>query len=573
MIPAWNAHSNAHRSHLIELKTGLPSGGVRAIFRRSSRMLRLITVFCLLLAVPVLGILGSWLALDAQALAILQHQLQTVLPEYAGASLLLSVCVALGVALVGGATAAAVSLFDFPGRRFFEWGLLLPMAMPAYVAAYAYTDALQYSGALQVWLRELTGAQGALWPDVRSLPGAVALFVLCLYPYVYLLTRTALNERGVALMEAARMLGAGTLRRVREVALPLARPALAAGVALALMETLADYGVGAYFGLTTLTTGVYKAWLVMNDKTASAQLASVLLLAVAGLLWLERRAQAKLRFASSRSGALHSAEARPLPLRGAAAWAVVLLCALPILLGFVVPVGVLLKLMWQEALYAELGLPLARFAQWSLSSLKLAGLAALFAVLLALVLAYLGRVRDAGSALLGVSTRIVSLGYAVPGAVIAIGILLPLGWLQQHVPQLGLTAVVTGTITGLMYAYLVRFSGVALQSLEAGYARISPTVDETARMLGASRARLFFELHAPLLARSAWAAALLVFVDVMKELPATLVLRPFNSDTLAVVAYQLARDERLGEAALPSLAIVLVGLIPVIMLSRAMRRG
>ncbi len=541
-------------------------------------MLRLVTLFCLLLTVPVLGILGSWLALDAQALDILSHQLQTVLPEYAWASLLLSVSVALGVALLGGAAAAAVSLFDFPGRRFFEWGLLLPMAMPAYVAAYAYTDALQYSGPLQTWLRALTGAQGALWPDVRSLPGAIALFVLCLYPYVYLLARTALTERGVALMEAARMLGAGTLRRVREVALPLARPALAAGIALALMETLADYGVGAYFGLTTLTTGVYKAWLVMNDKTAAAQLASVLLVAVAGLLWLEQRAQARLRFASSRSGALHAAEARPLALRGWPALGAWLMCALPIVLGFVLPVLVLLRLLWQEALHNELGLPLERFVQWSVSSLKLAGLAALLAVALALVLAWLGRAgRLAGGAgrdpLLQASSRVVSLGYAVPGAVIAIGILLPLGWLQERWPSLGLPALMTGTILGLLYAYMVRFSGVALQSLEAGYARISPTMDETARMLGASRRRLFLEVHAPLLARSALAAALLVFVDVMKELPVTLVLRPFNSDTLAVVAYQLARDERLGEAALPSLAIVLVGLIPVIMLSRAMRRG
>jgi iron(III) transport system permease protein len=540
-------------------------------------MLRLVTLFCLLLAIPVLGILASWLALDAQALATLQHQLETVLPEYAGASLLLSVSVALGVAVLGGATAAAVSLFDFPGRRFFEWGLLLPMAMPAYVAAYAYTDALQYSGPLQSWLRALTGAQGALWPDVRSLQGAIALFVLCLYPYVYLLTRAALTERGVALMEAARMLGAGTLRRVREVALPLARPALAAGVALALMETLADYGVGAYFGLTTLTTGVYKAWLVMDDKTAAAQLASVLLLAVAGLLWLERRAQARLRFSSSRAGALHAAEARPLPLRGLHAAAAWLLCALPILLGFIVPVLVLLRLLWQEAQHNELGLPLERFGQWSLTSLKLAGLAALLAVALALVLAWLARVRRGGGMargpLLHAATRVVSLGYAVPGAVIAIGILLPLGWVQQRWPELGLPALLTGTILGLLYAYMVRFSGVALQSLEAGYARISPTVDETARMLGASRMRLFLELHAPLLARSALAAALLVFVDVMKELPATLVLRPFNSDTLAVVAYQLARDERLGEAALPSLAIVVVGLMPVILLSRAMRRA
>ncbi|MBT9492959.1 MAG: iron ABC transporter permease [Paucibacter sp.] len=534
-------------------------------------MLRLITVFCLLLAVPVLGILGSWFNLDQQAWGVLQHQFATVLPEYAGSSLLLSVSVGLGVALLGGATAAAISLFEFPGRKWFEWALLLPMAMPAYVAAYAYTDALQYSGAVQTWLRGLTGAQGALWSDVRSLPGAVVLFVLCLYPYVYLLTRTALQERGVTLMETARILGAGTWRRVREVALPLARPALAAGVALALMETLADYGVGAYFGLSTLTTGIYKAWLVMNDRMAAAQLASILLLAVAALLLFERRAQAKLRFASSRSGAQHAAEARPLPLRGWAAAGAVLLCGLPVLLGFVLPVLALLKLMYWEARYGEFGLPMARFAGWAWTSLSLAGISALLAVGLALVLAYAARIA-AGGRLLAGATRVVSLGYAVPGAVIAVGILLPLGWLQQNFPQLGLTAIVTGTSAGLIYAYLVRFSGVALQSVEAGYARISPTVDETARLLGASRQRLFLRLHAPLLARSALAAALLVFVDVMKELPATLVLRPFNSDTLAVVAYQLARDERLGEAALPSLAIVLVGLVPVLMLSRAMRR-
>jgi len=535
-------------------------------------MLRLITLACFALALPVLGILGSWLALDAQSWAMLQHQFATVLPAYAWASLLLCAGVGLGVVLLGGATAAAVSLFDFPGRRVFEWALLLPMAMPAYVAAYAYTDALQYGGMLQMSLRAWTGAQGALWPDVRSLPGAIALFVFCLYPYVYLLTRTALNERAVGLMETARLLGAGTLRRVREVALPLARPALAAGLALALMETLADYGVGAYFGLTTLTTGIYKAWLVMNDRMAAAQLASVLLLLVAALLYLERRSQARLRFTGSRSGAQHAADARPMRLRGWAALAAWLICSLPILLGFVLPVVALLKLMWQEAHYGEFGLPLARFVEWSLSSLKLAGISSVLAVAIALLLAYAQRM-SAGGAWLAGATRIVSLGYAVPGAVIAVGILLPLGWLQEYAPQLGLTSIITGSITGLVYAYLVRFSGVALQSVEAGYSRISRNVDETARLLGAGRRRLFMELHAPLLARSALAAALLVFVDVMKELPATLVLRPFNSDTLAVVAYQLARDERLGEAALPSLAIVIVGLVPVLMLSRALRRG
>ncbi len=532
-------------------------------------MSRLLTLACLLLAVPVLGVLGSWLALDAASLAVLRHQFETVLPEYALNSLLLALLVALGVALLGGATAALVALFEFPLRRVFEWALLLPLAMPAYVLAYAATDFLQFSGPLQTWLRALSGAQGALWPDVRSLWGAAAMFILCLYPYVYLLTRAALGERAVPLMEAARLLGAGTLRRVREVALPLARPALAAGVALALMETLADYGVGSYFGLATFTTGIYKAWLVMFDRDAAAQLASLLLLLVALLLWVEQRAQKRLRFAATRAGAVHAAEARAIELRGGRAALAVAACALPVLLGFVLPVAVLLRLVWLEAANAEFGLPLARFAQWAWTSFKLAGIAALLATAAALALGFALRLRESGA--LRAAARVVSLGYAVPGAVIAVGILLPVGWLQARFPQAGTTALVTGTLFGLMYAYLVRFSAVALQSVEAGYARVPPSVDETARMLGASRRRLFAELHAPLLRRAGLAALLLVFVDVMKELPATLVLRPFNSDTLAVVAYQLARDERLGEAALPSLAIVVVGLLPVLLLSRSLR--
>ncbi len=536
---------------------------------------RLLTLFCVLLALPVAGVLGSWFTLDAAGLALLQHQFATVLPQYALNSFWLALGVAAGVALLGGATAAAVSLFDFPGRRHFEWALLLPLAMPAYVLAYAYTDFLQFSGPLQTALRGWSGRQGALWPDVRSLWGGALLFVLSLYPYVYLLTRAALQERGVPLMEAARLLGAGTWRRVCEVALPLARPALAAGVALALMETLADYGVGSYFGLQTFTTGIYKAWLVMNDRDAAAQLASLLLLVIAVLTWLEQRAQARLRFATARPGGALAADARPLRLRGARAALAFGLCALPVLLGFLLPVAVLLRLLWQEAVYAEFGLPLARFAAWAWNSFRLAGVAAVLATLLALALGFTLRLRPRhqGGRTLAVAVRVVSLGYAVPGAVIAVGILLPVGWLQQHAPGLALPALMTGTIFGLMYAYLVRFSAVALQSVEAGYSRVPLSVDETARMLGAGRGRLLRELHLPLLRRSVVVAALLVFVDVMKELPATLVLRPFDSDTLAVVAYQLARDERLGEAALPALAIVVVGLLPVLLLSRTLRKA
>jgi iron(III) transport system permease protein len=531
----------------------------------------LLTPLCLLLALPVLGVLGAWATLDEAALAVLAHQWQTVLPEYALQSAGLALCVGLGVMVLGSATAALVTLFDFRGRRVFEWALLLPLAMPAYVLAYAWTDALQFSGPLQTALREAFGWRGALWPDVRSFWGAVALFVLCLYPYVYLLVRAALGERAVRLMEAARLLGAPMRRRVLQVALPMARPALAAGVALALMETLADYGVGAYFGLSTFSTGIYKAWLVMNDRIAAAQLAAVLLLVVGGLLLAERAAQRQLRFASSRAG-VTSAEARPAVLRGGsevAAWAV---CGVPVLLGFALPVLWLGRMLWQEANHSDFGLPLARFAEWAWASFRLAGGAALAATLLALALGFALRQKGGvGAALLQPAARVLSLGYAVPGAVIAVGILIPAGWVQARWPEAGVAALVTGTAFGLLYAYLVRFSAVALQSVEAGYARVPAAIDETARMLGSGPLRLFTRLHLPLLQRSALAAALLVFVDVMKELPATLVLRPFGSDTLAVVAYNFARDERLAEAALPSLAIVAVGLIPVVMLSRALR--
>lgn len=531
----------------------------------------LLTLLCLLLALPVVGVLAAWLGLDAKAMGTLAHQATTVLPGYLGQSVALALGVALGVMGLGTATAVAVTLFDFPGRRVFEWALLLPLAMPAYVLAYAMTDALQPSGPLQAWLRVQSGSTGALWPDVRSLGGAVVLFVLTLYPYVYLLARAALGERAVQLLEAARLLGAGLWRRVVGVALPLARPAITAGVALAVMETLADYGVGAYFGLATFSTGIFKAWLVMDDRVAAAQLASLLLGVVALLLWVEKRAQRRLRYGTSRQGG-SSAEAQPLRLRGRAAAAAFGLCAVPVLLGFVLPVAWLLWMLWLEVRYAEFGLPLDRFAGWAWASFRLAATAAALATALALALGF--ALRSIGGVRPGVlapAAGLLSLGYAVPGTVLAVGILAPVGLIQSTWPQAPATALVTGSVFGVMAAYLSRFSAVALQSVQAGYARISPTVDETARLLGAGRWRVFARLHLPLLRRSALAAGLLVFVDVMKELPATLMLRPFGSDTLAVVAHNFARDERLGEAALPSLAIVAVGLIPVLLLSAAMR--
>jgi len=524
----------------------------------------LLILLALVLTAPVLSIGASWLQFDAVASDVLGQMAQTVLPEYVWSSLWLCLAVAAGVALVGMATACAVTLFDFPGRRVFEWALLLPLAMPAYVVAYAYTDFLQFSGPLQVWLREAFGLRGRVFPEIRSLWGAVWVFTFTLYPYVYLLARTALSERAAHLMEAARLLGAPLGRRIREVALPLARPAVAAGVALALMETLADFGVVSYFGVFTFTAGIYKAWLVMDLPQAAAQLATFLLALVALLLWLEHRAQARLRFASTRGGR-GGDEARPVRLqrgRRLLAW---LVCGLPIVFGFVLPVGFMLRPLiggWEA-------LPWQAFMGWTRNSLWLAGLSAALATAVALGLAFAQRSAP-GRLTRGVA-QLASLGYAMPGAVVVVGLLLPLGWLQRTWPDAGMGYVVTATVTGIVWAYLVRFSAVALQSVQSGYARVPSSLDESARMLGTTGAALLTRVHWPLLRRSTAAAALLVFVDVMKELPATLVLRPFNSDTLAVVTYQLARDERLGEAALPALTLVLVGLLPVILLSRALR--
>ena len=523
-------------------------------------------LLALALSLPVLSVLGSWLQWTPQTADLLREMARTVLPDYARTSLLLCLLVAVGVTLLGLGAAVAVSLFDFRGRASFEWLLLLPLAMPAYVVAYAYTDFLQFSGPLQQALREAFGWRGALWPDVRSVWGAALVFTLTLYPYVYLLARTALLERAGGLMEAARLLGASWPRRLREVALPLARPAVAAGVALALMETLADFGVSSYFGIQTFTAGIYKAWLAMDERVLAAQLATVLLLWVGLLLWLEQRAQRRLRFAPARLDRQGSADAQPLRLQGSAqtlAWA---LCALPVLLGFVLPVLILL----QSLATSEVAQPWDRFGQWAWHSLRLGGLTALLAVAVALALAFTQRQHP--SALGRGVTQLVGVGYAIPGAVVVVGLLLPVAWLQQLWPASSAAAWITATSLGLVWAYLVRFGAVALQSVHSGYARLAPSLDDASRMLGVTGWGLLRQVHLPLLRRTLVAALLLVFVDVMKELPATLVLRPFNSDTLAVVAYQLARDERLGEAALPALALVLVGLIPVILLSRTLGR-
>ncbi len=496
------------------------------------------------------------------------HLAQTVLPEYILNSLLLCLGVGTGVALLGVTTAWLTAMHEFPGRRYFEWALVLPLAMPAYVMAYVYTDFLQFVGPVQTTLRETFGwDHGEYWfPDIRSLPGAILMFVCVLYPYVYLLARAAFLERASGMLEAARTLGMGPWQGFVSVSLPLARPAIAAGIALALMETLADYGTVAYFAVSTFTTGIYRAWFSLGDRVAAAQLAAMLLSFVLFLLMVERVSRGRARYHNT------TGRNRPMPgakLGGATALLAVLACATPLLLGFVLPAALLLRMALTEG-DAQFG---ERFLMLSRNSFVLAGITASIGVFLALLMAYGARLSK--SAFARGLNRLVGLGYAVPGAVIAVGVLIPVtrldNWLAgqwEHWFGTNPGLLLTGGIAALIYAYLVRFLAVALHTVESSLAKITPNMDDAARCLGLGQGETLRRVHAPMLRGSLFTAGLLVFVDVMKELPATLVMRPFNFDTLATQVYTLASDERLAEASTASLAIVAVGLLPLIALSR-----
>ena len=496
------------------------------------------------------------------------HLSSTVLPEYIANSLWLCLGVGVGVGVVGVTTAWLTAMHDFPGRRVFEWALVLPLAVPAYVMAYVYTDFLQFVGPVQTFLRDSFGWEhGDYWfPDIRTLPGAIVMFVCVLYPYVYLLARTAFLERASGMLEAARTLGMGPWRAFFAVSLPLARPAIVAGIALALMETLADYGTVAYFAVNTFTTGIYRAWFSLGDRVAAAQLAAMLLAFVLFLLTIERISRGRARYHNTTGRNRPMAGAR---LKGLAAGLAILACVLPLLLGFILPAGLLLKMALTEG-DAQFG---ERFLTLSRNSFVLAGATAAIGVLLALLLAYGARLAKNGLA--SGLNRLVGLGYAVPGAVIAVGVLIPVtrldNWLAgqwqawfDYNPGL----LLTGGIAALIYAYLVRFLAVALHTVESSLGKITPSMDDAARSLGLGQGETMRRVHVPMLRGSLLTAGLLVFVDVMKELPATLVMRPFNFDTLATQAYTLASDERLAEASTAALAIVVVGLLPLIALSR-----
>jgi iron(III) transport system permease protein len=542
------------------------AGRVRAARRLGPLGWGALAVAALVVA-PVLVVVGNIFLPSATTWS---HLTSTVLPGYIWNTAGLVIMVAAGVMSIGVLSAWLVTAYRFPGQQALEWALILPLAVPAYVMAYAYTDWLQFTGPVQTALRELTGwrAREYWFPEIRSLYGAGAMLSFALYPYVYLLARNAFLEQSRTAIEAGRLLGYSAWGSFWRVALPLARPGIVAGTALALMETLADFGTVSYFAVQTFTTGIYHAWLSLGDSVAAGQLATCLLAFVLIVLALER---------VQRGGARYATQRKPTPphrLRGWQAALAFVLCAAPVLFGFLVPAGILLDL----AMTDPDARPGARLYALVANSFTLAGVAAVVAVGVAILLAYAGRM--AKSPVVPMANRVAALGYAVPGAVLAVGILVPLGKLDNALAgwlhaQLGVKTglLLTGSIFALVYACLVRFLAVAFQTAEAGLARVTPAMDDAARSLGLSPGRTLARVHVPMVWGSVLTAGLLVFVDVMKELPMTFAMRPFNFDTLAVEAYNLTKDERLAEAAIPSLVIVAIGLLPLVVLSRQIARS
>lgn len=519
----------------------------------------------MILSLPILVVLVNVLVGDGK---VWWHLYHTVLADYVQNSLLLMLGVGFGAFIIGVPCAWFTSMCEFKGRKFLSWALLLPMAVPAYIIAYTYTGVLDFAGPIQTFIREFAGvAYGEYWFfEVRSLGGAIVMLTLVLYPYVYLMSRAAFLEQSANTLEVSRTLGYSSGKAFFKLALPLARPAIVTGLSLVLMETLADYGTVQYFSVNTFTTGILRTFYGFGDVAAASQLAGVLLLFVAILILLERYSRHQIRYHSS---GLRQATNRRIQLKGGRSVLTIFFCWFPVLFGFIIPVGMLIY--WALFKAELLGLD---FVQLAWNSFYLAALAALVAVSLSLLLCYAIRLNRSRS--VRVSVGVAGLGYALPGTIIAIGIIVPLAWLDHRIidfikyytgENVGL--ILSGTLFALLFAYTVRFMAVSLGAVQNGLGKIKPSIDMAGRSLGLSPVNVLKKIHIPLLKGSVLTALLIVFVDVLKELPATLVLRPFNFNTLAVRAFELASDERLIDAAPASLMIVLVGLIPVILLSRS----
>lgn len=521
-----------------------------------------------ILLTPIAAVLSSFFQGAAPSWP---HLAETVLWQYTLNSIYLVLGVGFGVLALGVSSAWFVARFEFFGRRQFEWLLLLPLSMPAYIIAYTYTGILDFSGPVQSGIRQFfsVGYGEYYFPEIRSIGGAIIMMSLVLYPYVYLLARISFKNQSQSLADAGKTLGLSPLQNFYRIALPVARPAIIAGTALALMETLADYGTVQYFGVNVFSTGIFRAWFGLDDALAARQLASVLLFMVFALLLLERLAKSKASY--SVAGNAKSSSRKT--LSSSKGMLVSAACTLLLLFGFLLP--------FAQLLYWALFESTKGFDQeyWQLlsNSLKLAAITSFLTVLLALLLSYGQRLWP--SKLFNGAVFTAGLGYAIPGTIIAVGVMAPFSWLdhsihdffQKH-SDISTGLLFSGTLFILIFAYMVRFLAVALGNIRSGLANIHPNLDDAAKSLGYSPWQSMTKIHLPLLRPSLISAALLVFVDTLKELPATLVLRPFNFNTLAVKSFELANDEQLANAAPSVITIVLIGLIPVILLNTFMQR-
>ncbi|NRA60373.1 MAG: iron ABC transporter permease [Psychrobium sp.] len=527
-------------------------------------------LFSLLIFLPILAIVWQSFGDDQD---VFGHLWRTVLPDYLINTLLVVSGVAVLSLCIGVPIAWFVAMCQFPGRAFFVWAMLLPLAMPSYVVAFVYTDLLEYAGPVQGWLRQAFGwrsAQDYWFFDVRTVSGAIVMLTLVLYPYVYLLARTAFLEQSPSLVQSARMLGSTPWQSFKRISLPLARPAIAVAVSLVAMETLADFAVVHYFAVPTLTTAVYDTWLGYGSLAAAARLSALMLAALFVLISLERLGRSKQRHYQRGSG---QEKIQRYALRGIKAWSITLFCTVIFALAFAWPFITLVQMAVEY--FEQSWNP--QFIQYSINSLTLATIVAFVCIAIALLLTFFKRLAQSGYA--AMPAKLASTGYALPGTVLAIGVLIPLSLFDhgingifEYFEQQGPGLILSGTLFAIVAGYVVRFAAIAIGSVDASLNKISPSIDMATLTMGVSPLKMFFKVHLPLVRKGCFVAALLVFIESMKELPAALLLRPFNYETLATYVYQFVSDEQLEHGALAAIVIVLVGLIPLIFLNRSLEK-
>jgi len=543
----------------------------RRLSWRWTALLLPLLVTALVLA-PLLVLVAEWLNVDP---TLWRHLAETTLPTMLRNTLGLTLGVGLGTGLLGTGLAWLVTMYQFPGRGLFERLLFLPLAVPTFVMGFVYMATFDFAGPVQSQWRAWFGAE-AYFPDIRSLGGAILVLTLVLYPYVYILARAAFREQAASTFEAAQVMGYGRTATFFRLVLPLARPSLAAGVTLAMIEALTDYGAVRFFSVSTLSEGIIRLWEGYTNRDAAIQLASVLLLVALGLITLERLLRGKARY--YQQGAARRRPVRIL-LRGPKAGLAIFLCVAVLGAAFFLPVFQLTVWAVREINAPTVGAWREVYGLYIFNTVRLAGVAGLVVIMAALLVVHGLRVSTVGRTQPKWArrvSRLMTLGYAMPGAVVAIGVLVlvaPLDhqvtdWAEQYLGRTERSLLFTGTMTGLVYAYLVRFMAVGLNSVESSFEKLTPSLTEAARTAGARPLRILWRIHLPLVSAGLSAGLLLVVVDAMKELPATLLLRPFGMDTLALWAYFLAAESFWQAAAIPALTILGVGLIPVVILMR-----